>query len=556
MCSVEAAGLEQQPEGSVADRTREVLDFIHGLLLNINGQTAAPAEVLHDLARLFRTGGAGAVALLHQNLAWKVRKQFGTAAEPKCRWPWEECPDLLFRDWQGREIQEITIAAGVSLLLARVQQSPETAWVIWLEAGGPRSWTAREKAGMALAATALARVLRPTLDRAGWDGTVETKRWQQRLEQAALVAGPMSHDFGNILTGVLGFADLALSQITPASAPYRLVKEIHQAAQQGARIVQRLSLVRRRRPRPPQASQFLDVLNQELDRIRKACPAEVLLDQEPAEGVPAVALEAEALRQVLAQLLDNAREAIRGPGKICLAARTVLLQDSECLSYLGNLTSGNYLEVTITDTGSGISPDVRQRLATEIFVTTKSGHWGQGLSMVFGLLSISRGGFRLEEGPGGGTTVRLMLPLAAKDNLQTKLAPNSVLNKEKVLVVDDDPVILDMVCTILNREGYRVQPAASGPEAIDSFFAAGTDPFRMVLSDVIMPAMNGFDLVRTLRSHDPSVKVMFLTGQGTAGGAEGDLAPQHVNILSKPFRPDGLLQAVRATLDCGVTPCP
>jgi CheY-like chemotaxis protein len=264
-------------------------------------------------------------------------------------------------------------------------------------------------------------------------------------------------------------------------------------------------------------------------------------------------LDAEALGHVCEQLLTNAREALRGPGKITVAARPARLTASECLHFLGSVGPGDHLAVSITDTGCGITAETRQRLHREVFVTTKAGHRGLGLAVVYGILHSNRGGFRLEPGPAGGTVVRVAIPIATAAVPAAIPVPPSM---EKVLVVDDDPIISDMVCTILKRAGYRVQSAASGAEAIDAYVAAAPDPFGMVLSDVIMPAMTGFDLVRTLRGFNPKVKVMFITGQGHGLIADLDLADHKINLLPKPFRPDGLLQAVRATLDCGVTPCP
>jgi signal transduction histidine kinase/CheY-like chemotaxis protein len=503
------------------------------------------------MAQAFGATGAGAAVLLQQVPVWQLREVVDGASQRTSRWPWEDCPDLFGMDWGNAETTVASTADGTSLLLARLEQTAESSWVVWLETNAVRSWSSEEKAALCLAATVLARWFRPLVEKTAWSKAVENKRWQRQLEEAAAVTGRLAHDFGNVLTGVLGFADLALAQISSASPLYRLVKEMYQAAQQGARMVQRLSLFSQRRSRPGQAASFPNVLGEGMKRTRSDWPTEVLYEQDLAASLPRVALDAEALGHVLGQLLANAREAIRGPGKVTLTAGPVTLGESDCWPYLGNPAPGDHLEVSIADTGCGIAPEIRQRLLTEVFVTTKPGHRGLGLGVVYGILQTNRGGFRLEPGTAGGTVARVVLPFVAA------AVPGPVTKpKEKVLVVDDDPIILEMVCTILKRAGYRVQPAASGAEAIDSYVAAAPEPFGMVVTDVIMPAMNGFDLVRTLRVHDPKVKVMFITGQGHAPGADTDLAIENINLLPKPFRPDGLLQAVRATLDCGVTPCP
>src|SRR5262249_23133301 len=210
-----------------------------------------------------------------------------------------------------------------------------------------------------------------------------------------------------------------------------------------------------------QAACFADVLGAQIARTRPHWPAEIKYEQDMPAHLLRVALDGEALGNVLGQLLANAREAIRGPGQITVSARPITLEESDCLHFLGNPAPGRQLEVLIADTGCGIAPETRLLLLKEAFVTTKAGHCGLGLGVVYGILQRNRGGFRLEPGAAGGTVARVVLPFVAGT------LPAAAPSSEKVLVDDD-------------------------------------------------------------------------------------LAAQKINLLPIPFRPGGLLPAVRTTLDCGV----
>jgi signal transduction histidine kinase len=432
------------PEVSVPDRSRQALHCVHGLLVKQGLDPSETPAALKTLAEAFGSKAAGAAVLIEAVPVWKIREAVKDERTGPTPWPWQACPDLLRTDGEEAETKVVTTSAGTCLLLARVAETEGLCGVLWLEEGAPRTWSDGEKAALVLAAAVLARHFRPQLVKSDWGRVIANKRWQLQLEEAAVVTSRLAHDFGNVLTGVLGFADPALMQIPAASAAYRLVQEMYQAAQQAARMVQRLSLFSRRYSSPGQAASFGDVLEEEIAHTRPSWPAELKYEQNLPAHLPRVALDAEALGHVLGQLLANAREAIRGPGQITLSARPVTLDDSDCLHFLGNPAPGRQLEVLIADTGGGIPPETRQRLLHGVFVTTKTGHRGLGLGAVYGILQSNRGGFRLEPRAAGGTVARVVLPFVA-----------------------------------------------------------------------------------------------------------GDLAAQKIKLLPEPYRPDGLLQAVRATLDCG-----
>jgi CheY-like chemotaxis protein len=375
---------------------------------------------------------------------------------------------------------------------------------------------------------------------------------QRRLEDAAVVARRLAHDFGNILTGILGFSELALKQVPPDSPVFRFMEEVRRAAEEGAQLTHLLRIFGCRRAVSSQTGSLAVAAAAEADRLRAALRPEIQVRVSVPVNLPPVTVSDELLRMVLGQLLENAREALPGPGVIGLSARAAQLSDSECVDLLGSIEPGPCVEVCVTDTGPGLSPEARRQLFAQPFFSTKPRHRGLGLAVVFGVLRAHRGGFRLDAAPGGGTCVRLYLPPAVGSS---RPSPPSVGGGagEKVLVVDDDPAVLQMVGTTLRNAGYRVQTLSCPIEALDAYAA---EPFQLVLSDLLMPRMNGFDLARQLLHRDASANVLFMSGDAAPEPAETPGAPGQFDLLFKPFRPEALLRAVRTALDRAACPVP
>jgi signal transduction histidine kinase len=231
----------------------------------------------------------------------------------------------------------------------------------------------------------------------------------QRMEDSALAVRRIAHDYGNVLTGILGFAELALKQMRANHPATGYLTEIVRAAQQAERLTNQLHLLGRRHWPQNQPARVADVAVAETERIREKFPA-VCVAVDLADALPDVSLDREPLRHVLGQLLDNAAEAVVEGGSIRLRARAVQLDEMQCAELLGNARPGSFVEVEVEDSGPGLSDEVRKRLFLEPFFTTKSHHRGYGLYVVFGVLQSHRGGFRLDSLPAGGTVARAYLP--------------------------------------------------------------------------------------------------------------------------------------------------
>jgi signal transduction histidine kinase len=238
---------------------------------------------------------------------------------------------------------------------------------------------------------------------------VDGPRFEQRLQDAAVMTGRVAHAFDNVLTGILGFAELTLSQMKPESAPYQYIGEVLRAAQQGVGLTQELHLFSRCGAPGAGPTSLAEVVAEEEARLRENPGSAVLVRSNLPADLPPIALDAEALRQVLRQLLDNAQES--AANSINLSARRTTLTATNCSGMLGSAVPGPAVEVVITDSGSGLTSEVRQRLFHEPFFTTKPRHRGLGLAIVCRILFTHRGGLRLEPAPERGTQAHVFLPV-------------------------------------------------------------------------------------------------------------------------------------------------
>ena len=235
---------------------------------------------------------------------------------------------------------------------------------------------------------------------------------RQLLDQAVPVVQRLAHDFGNYLTSLQGFAELAQGQLPRESPAAEHLTQVLRAARDAARFTDRLRLLSRRGPARAHAACLAAVAAVEAGRLRGAWGPAVRLTVQVAEDLPPVRLDGELLREVLCAVLENAREAITGTGTVTLTARRAALTEADCPELLGNPAPGPCVEVIVSDTGCGLGPEVQCRLLTEPFFTSKPGHRGLGLAVVHGILHAHRGGFRLDPAPGQGAVGRLFLPTA------------------------------------------------------------------------------------------------------------------------------------------------
>jgi signal transduction histidine kinase/ActR/RegA family two-component response regulator len=521
---------------------RRALDFVCRLLSAAGDETAGLEALTAELAAAFDAPSAGIASL-------DGGRAVVYAAGDSSTRPRADDPELAERARAAPVALCLPRPGGGSWLVTAAAAPGEAGWLVWVEDPARASWDAPLPAALQLAAQALTRQLVPEGTRPRWAEQVERVARQQRLEAAAAVARRLAHDFGNVLTGILGFSELSLTQnVPPESSLHRYLTEVHRGAQAGATFTHQLRLFSRRHPPSARSCALADVLRPEEERVRPLWGGSSFRASVP-DDLPPLAIDADHLRQLLAALLDNAREAAGPQGTVEVLARPARTGPADCLDYFGDPRPGEQVEIVVADDGPGLSPEARRGLFADPFFSTKPRRRGLGLATAYGILYAHRGGLRLLPGPGGrGVRAEAVVPVAGPA-AAPPLTNGEAASGERVLVVDDDPRVLQFVAATLERAGYRVQAVTSAGEALDRYAAAGPDPFRLVLSDVLMPEVNGVDLARRLRGKDPDVRVLFMSGHVGADFPRPELEGWQFELLPKPFRVDGLLRAVRVALD-------
>jgi signal transduction histidine kinase/ActR/RegA family two-component response regulator len=531
-----------------ADASHRAVDFVHGLLSRPAGDRQALDGLLGELAAAFEATGAGLAALPEGRVL--LRQAPDAVAGP---WPWHDDPDLATRIRQSCLALCAPRPGGGSLVLT-VVDAPDGGWLVWVEDGPDRTWSAGEAAALTLAGHVLGRWLKGPEPAPRWARQVDRAARRQRLEQAAAVARRLAHDFGNVLTSILGFAELALAQ--PRSSDGALqtyLSELHKGAQCGADLTRVLRTFARRQAVPTRSATVGPVLAEEEVRLRQAAGPDVQVEVSVAAELPAVGLDGEHLREVLAEVLNNAREAVGssgggGPREITVTARAVTLDAADCLDLYGEARPGPFVEIVVADNGPGLSPEARRGLFAEPFFSTRSRRRGFGLASAYGVLCAHRGGLDVAGRPGGGTEVRLLIPVAVVPTAPVTAAAPGVVRGERVLVVDDDAMLLQFVTRTLERAGYRVLGAATPDEALRAYSLAEADPFRLVLTDVVMPGLSGVELAHRLLNRGGDVAIVFMSGQVSLDYLQQTFRGATFEVLAKPFRPDALLRTIRAAL--------
>jgi signal transduction histidine kinase/CheY-like chemotaxis protein len=532
---------------------------LNGLLAELADAFAAPRAGLANLPE-------GKLLLCHPPLRGRDPVPVGTpnslAAEPEGRWPWEGDSTLLTRVRQSPRAVSVARHPGEHFLLTTLVAPDETAWLLWLDDEQRPEWSEADMVALPLVGQVMARWLGAGGQSPRWADQLDRAARQHRLEIAAQVTRRVAHDFGNVLTGILGFTELALAQqVTPNSPLHNHLSEVYRGAQSGAVFTQQLRLFSRRQSASSRSCSLAAVLADEETRLRSAGENGLQVRISLPEELPALALDGEQMRQVLAALLDNSREAMLGGGSISVSARATELSEAECHDLFGSPRPGPSVEICIADTGSGLSPEVQRKLFAEPFFTSKPRRRGFGLAIAYGILHAHHGGLRLHPGSEHGVVARIVVPVAPSGTPGPALSEpvavpaskpaekSPAARGDRVLVVHEEPSTLQVICSALERAGHRVQKISGTEEALECLAANQADPFRLVVVDVALPRLRGVELARRLWKREPNLPVLFLTGQGLPDRIKADLANYPHEILTKPFRPEGLLRTVRAVLD-------
>ena len=384
-------------------------------------------------------------------------------------------------------------------------------------------------------------------------------RQAQKMEAIGRLAGGVAHDFNTLLGTIRGYSEMLLSSLPHQEALRNPIEQIHRAALRGAQLTRQLLIFSRRQ----------EVQAQQVDLERLLVDVEVMLDRLIGEDVELTRRvepqlgqvwgDPGELHQVILNLIVNACDAMPSGGALTLALRS-LQAGHELAVEAGRLPPGPYVVLQVTDTGLGMTEQVRRRIFEPFFTTKEPGKGtGLGLSTVHAIVRRSKGGIAVESRPGQGTTFRIYLPSvgpASRGEAEpaVELEPPVPAGDDRqgrgtVLLVEDDDMFRGLLQQVLEKQGYRVVVAENPAKALELAAAHG-DAIQLLLSDMVMPGGTGADLAYTLGSRNPALKVILMSGytDDALASREADLTIADA-FLEKPFATQDLLRVVRELLN-------
>jgi two-component system cell cycle sensor histidine kinase/response regulator CckA len=378
----------------------------------------------------------------------------------------------------------------------------------------------------------------------------ERAREAQRLETVGRLAGGVAHDFNNLLAVIGSFASIVRDDLAGHESAQKDLDVILDATRRAAALTSQLLAFSRRQI---QELQLVDInrVVEELDKIlRRLIGEDVELGMVPARDLGMVKADPSQIEQVLMNLAVNARDAMPRGGKLTIETRNLHLSHTR-LAGSEAIPAGDYVAVSVSDTGTGMDDATRRRIFEPFFTTKEPGKGtGMGLSTVYGIVKQSGGHIEVTSQPGQGARFEVYLPRVSAETtraprLRALIRPDG--GTETVLLVEDDDLVRKAARRILETEGYKVMEAANGAEALALAqpFAGAID---LLLTDVVMPRMNGRDLATAMRAARPSIKVIYVSGYA-AGVLDSEDAGERRAHLRKPFSPAALLGKVREQLD-------
>lgn len=378
----------------------------------------------------------------------------------------------------------------------------------------------------------------------------ERLRESQKMEAIGVLAGGIAHDFNNILQTIIGHTYLMKENedACPNSAEHLDI--ILTAGERAADLTRGLLAYSRRQNFTLLSCNLVTVVNEALRLFKRLIGEHIELEVTHTRNELMVKIDAVQINQVLMNLITNARDAMPKGGLLRIETGRTELENNEAEQLAPHAW---YSYITITDNGTGMTADVAEKIFEPFFTTKEVGKGtGLGLSVVYGIVKQHEGFISCNSEPGRGTQFKLLFPL--NDTATSTEKPNNTKEirggTETILVVEDESAVRGLLCAVLNRYGYRVFEATNGKEALDQL-AAHHDSINLLISDIVMPTMNGIDLYNEIKTAYPELSVLFMSGYPMRDINLDESNIDNFSYLEKPISPTSLLQAVRTILDEG-----
>jgi signal transduction histidine kinase/DNA-binding NarL/FixJ family response regulator len=381
----------------------------------------------------------------------------------------------------------------------------------------------------------------------------------QKMETVGKLAGGIAHEFNSLLTAILGQSELLLADLPAGSPLAESATEISKATSRAATLTRQLLAYGRR--------QFLQPEPLDLNRVvaEMETPARHLLGRAvevrsvPAANLKAVLADAGQIEQVILNLIMNARDAMPHGGKLLLETANVSF-DSESVGRDSELKPGDYVMLAVSDTGTGMSPEIKARVFEPFFTTKAIGQGtGLGLSTCYGIIKQSGGHISVYSEPGRGTIFKMYLPQVAvpvKLVVPQPETPGLPRGTETILLVEDNLALREMAALLLNRLGYTVLAAANGLDALNLIGQRDGGGIDLLFTDVVMPHMSGKELADRVQALSPTTKILFTSAYTENAIVHHGVLDKGVALLQKPFTPSAMARKLREVLDQSAAPAP
>ncbi|MGH9421702.1 MAG: ATP-binding protein, partial [Thermoanaerobaculia bacterium] len=372
----------------------------------------------------------------------------------------------------------------------------------------------------------------------------------QKMEAVGRLAGGVAHDFNNMLTAIMSYSELILAELPPGSTVREDMLEVVKAATKAAALTRKLLAFSRQQVLRPSVVDLNASIDALCKMMKRMLGDEIEVCTRFAPGLWSVTADQTEIERVMMNLVLNARDAMPDGGRLDIETSNVVV-DEEYASTHADTKAGDYVMIAVTDSGDGMTREVREKVFDPFFTTKEKGKGtGLGLPSVYGIVKQSGGFVWVYSEVGHGTTFKIYLPKSEEVEPATPPAPtkNRQIGQETILLVEDDEEVRHVAVRVLTQNGYRVLEAANGADALRICDQEG-DALDLIVTDIVMPEMGGSELATRVRAKQPAARILFTSGYTEdVIVRESFLAPGE-EFIEKPFTPALLAKKAREILD-------
>ncbi len=374
----------------------------------------------------------------------------------------------------------------------------------------------------------------------------------QKMEAIGRLAGGVAHDFNNLLTVILGYVDLSMEELAKQDPLYKNLLQIDDAAKRAGKLTRQLLAFSRKQVLQPVVIELNSIVSDLEEMLHRLIGEDILLNTwlDPKAG--AIKADPGQIEQVIVNIAVNARDAMPDGGQLTIETHHVRLVEGH-LGIETDVPPGDYAMIAVTDSGIGMNQETQARIFEPFYTTKPKGQGtGLGLSTVYGIVKQSGGEIALYSEPGNGTCFKVYLPRAHPDSdtpAVEERTPAPACGSETILVVEDEDALRTLVVDGLKRCGFSVLEAPDGPTALERYAGEDAEQIDLILTDVVMPRMNGKELVTRLKPTHPDAKILYISGYTDDAIVNHGVLEPGTPFLHKPFTLDQLIRKIQALLN-------